>query len=97
MVPNYRTVTISAGADENVVPKIYDILKEEGYTTPHFVLDFVGFEAAEGTEFKINGNSLKVPSTEIFYSPFSSSNDFLKINSLTFNEAISNMDLWIIY
>ena len=97
MVPNYRTISISAEANENVVPKIYELLKAEGYTTPIFVLDFVGFEAAEGTSFKINNNPLKVPSTGRFYSPFRASNDFLKISSLTFDEAISNMNLWIIY
>lgn len=43
MVANYRTITLSAQAGENIVDKIYDVLKEEGYTTPHFVLDFIGF------------------------------------------------------
>lgn len=97
MIPNYRTVSVSAGANENVVPKIYEVLKAEGYTTPFFFLDFVGFEADAGTSFKINNNPLKVPSSGIFYSPFRTTGDYLKINSLTFDSAISNMDLWIIY
>lgn len=97
MVPNYRTVTISGAANENLVPKIYEQLKTEGYTTSRFVLDFVGFEADEGTSFKINGNPLKVPSTGTFYSPFNTSGDFLAISSLTFDEAVDDMDLYIIY
>lgn len=97
MIPNYRTVTVRGAANENLVPKIYEQLQSEGYTTANFVLNFVGFEASEGTSLKINGNPLKVPSTGFFYTPFHDSSDFLKINSLTFDEAINDMDLYVIY
>ena len=97
MVPNYRTVTISAGANENIVPLIYAQLKEEGYTTPVFTLDFIGFEAAEGTSFKINDNPLKVPSSERFITPYGGEKDKINIRSVTFDNAISDMDFWIIY
>lgn len=97
MIPNYRTITLTAGANVDLVPLIYKELQKEGYTTPRFTLDFVGFEADEGTSFKINGNPLKVPSSGVFYSPFRTTSDFLKIHSLTFDNGISNLNLWIIY
>lgn len=49
MIPNYRTITLTAGANVNVVPMIYKILKAEGYNTSDFLLDFVAFEADAGT------------------------------------------------
>lgn len=97
MVPNYRTVEITANQNENVVPMIYEILKAEGYRTSNFVLDFVGFEASEGTAFKINGNPLKVPSSGTFYSPYCDDKNFLPIKKLSFDEGCSGLNLWIIY
>lgn len=99
MVPNYRTITISADANVNIVPLIYKKLQEEGpiYITSNFKLDFIGFEADSGTEVKINGNTVKVPSTGKFYTPYLSSSDFISIHSVEFDEAISGMDFWIIY
>lgn len=96
MIPNYRTVTISADANQNIVPLIYNILKEEGYRTAHFTLDFIGFEATAGTSFKINGNPLKVPSTNKFYTPYGD-DSFLSIYSVTFDNAINGVDFWVIY
>ena len=97
MIPNYRTIAVSGAANENLVPKIYEKLKESGYSTSHFSLDFVGFEITPGITFKINGNPLKVPSTGIFFTPYSDSNNFLQINSLTFDIPVNNLDMWIIY
>lgn len=97
MIPNYRTVTISAGANENIIPLIYEQLKENGYNTPTFTLDFIGFEAAEGTSFKINGNPLKVPSTEKFITPYGGDGNKIIIRSVTFDSSISNMNFWIIF
>lgn len=97
MIPNYRTIQITADANENVLPQIYEELKEEGYITPRFTLDFVGFEASEGTAFKINGNPLKVPSSGTFITPYSSEGNFLSIRSLSFDEGCSGLNLWIIY
>lgn len=97
MIPNYRTITITAAANENVVPKIYEILKQEGYSTPKFILDFVGFETTAGTKFKINGNSLKVPTSGKFFTPYSSEGNFLSIHSLTFDQGCQGLDIWIIY
>lgn len=97
MIPNYRTVTISAGANENIVPLIYEELQKDKYSTPHFVLDFIGFEATAGTTFNINGNPLKVPSNGTFITPYGGDGASLAIHSVIFNNAISNMDFWIIY
>lgn len=38
MVANYRCFTITATEEENVVKKIYSILKEEGYVNEPFEL-----------------------------------------------------------
>lgn len=98
MVGNYRTMTLSAEANENLVPKIYKLLTESGnYTTPRFFLDFVGFEANAGTSFKINDNPLKVPSTGKFITPYGGESNHIVIHSLTFDQAISNMDFWVIF
>lgn len=96
MVPNYRTITLSAGANENIVPLIYKVLQKEGYQTPRFTLDFIGFEADAGTSFKINGNPLKVPSNERFITPYGE-NSFLSIHSVTFDQAFTGIDFYIIY
>lgn len=97
MIPNYRTITMTANANENLVPMIYKVLKEEGYKTPEFVLDFVAFEADAGTQFKINGNPLKVPSSGAFYTPYCGEGNFITISSLSFDEGCSSLDLHIIY
>lgn len=97
MIPNYRTVTLTADANVNVVPMIYNILKAEGYNTSNFLLDFVAFEADAGTQFKINGNSLKVPSSGKFYTPYCGDDNYISINSLSFDEGCNSLDLYIIY
>lgn len=97
MIPNYRTITISAPAEINIVPLIYKKLQEEGYSTPRFVLDFIGFEGEPGDIVYINKNLVKVPSTGNFFTPYSGSSDFISINSVTFPDAISEKDFWIIY
>lgn len=97
MVPNYRTIQVSATSGEDLIPKIYEILQTEGYITPIFTLKFVGFEMTGGTEFQLNGKNIKVPSNGIFISPYQSDNDCLLIRSLIFNQGINNMNFWIIY
>lgn len=97
MIPNYRTVTISAPANTNIVPLIYEQLKQEGYRTSIFNLDFIGFQGEAGSEVYINKNPLKVPSTGDFFTPYNGSSDFIQINSVVFPRAISDMDFWIIY
>lgn len=97
MVPSYRTITISAGANENIIPKIYEKLKEEGFQASTFTLRFIGFEASAGVKFKLNGQELKVPSNGKFISPYCGSNDYLPIHNMSFNTSFSNRDFYIIY
>lgn len=98
MIPVYRTITLSAEANEDLIPKIYKILNSERrIQTSNFVIDFVAFEAEAGTTFKINSSPLEVPSTGKFFSPYLDSSNFLKIFSLTFDKSISNMKFYIIY
>lgn len=97
MVPNYRTITISAPTETNIVPLIYEELKKTGYRTPRFVLDFIGFQADAGTIVQINGNPVKVPPNGTLYTPYFSGSDFLQIRSVVFPTALTNKDLWIIY
>lgn len=96
MAANYRCFSVSAGADENIIPIIYKELQKEGYTSPKFQLHFVGFEAAAGTEFKINKNPMKVPSNGYFISPYDGER-YLNIYSLTFDNGCSGLDIYGIY
>lgn len=97
MIPNYTTINVTASANENVLPIIYKELQKTGYHSTRFSLKFVGFMLPADTSFKINNNPLRVPSTGMFYSPFASSNDYLPISKLSFDEGLDGIDLWIIY
>ena len=97
MIPNYRTVTVTANANENVIPIIYEQLKTGGYNTPDFLLKFVGFESEAGVSFKINDNPLKVPTSGKFYTPYGGESNTMLIKTLTFDNGCSGLDLWIIY
>ena len=92
----YRCVTVNAEAGENVLDKIYKILNEEdGYFNTRFSVDFIGFEAAAGTTFKLNKIPNKVPSNGYFITPYDGSH-YMAINSLTFDNNC-NLDFYIIY
>lgn len=98
MVTVYRTITLSAEANENLIPKIYEILHREGrIQANNFMIDFVAFEAPSGTTFSINSSPLEVPSTGKFFTPYSSSSECMKIHTLTFDEGITDMKFYIIY
>ena len=97
MIPNYRTVQITASSNEEIVDKIYAVLKAEGYTTPNFVLKFVGFETTAGTVFHLNGKQAIVPLSGSFITPYQNEGDYLPVRSLKFNSTINNMNFWIIY
>ena len=86
----YRCVNVTASANEEVLKKIYEILNEEdGYFNTRFSLQFVGFQMEVGTTFKINKLPNKVPENGYFITPYDGKN-YLKINSLTFDEGCSN-------
>lgn len=97
MTPNYRCSTITAGADVNIVPMILKELEAEGYTTPRFYLDFIGFEMKKGTKFKLNGNPMTVPTNNYFISPYDSENDLMHIHSVSFDSGITGQDIYYIY
>lgn len=97
VIPNYRTITVSAEAHQNIVPLILAQLKEEGYETRRFTLDFIGFEGAEGETFKVNENPLKVPSTGYFITPYCGGDNHINIHSFSFDEAITDRDIYVIY
>lgn len=93
----YRCVTVSATNEENILDKIYKILREEdGYFNTRFQLRFIGFEVAAGTTFKLNGIPNKVPSTGKFVTPYDGEH-YMIISSLYFDRGCSNQDFWIIY
>lgn len=96
MVANYRCFTITATEEENVVKKIYSILKEEGYVNEPFELQFVGFYTNPNTRLSINGNPLKVPATGYFITPYTTER-YLRIKDLKFDNGCNALDIWCIY
>lgn len=97
MINNYRSFTVSAEPNENVVKIIYKILKEEGnYYNPFFELHYVGFYGIPGKEFTLNGKTMKMPNSGYFITPYSA-NGYLKINSLSFSDGCENMEIYCIY
>jgi hypothetical protein len=52
---------------------------------PNFYLDFIGFETTAGKTFKLNGRTLKVPTSGKFFSPYRTSTDHMKIESIEFD------------
>ena len=92
----YGCVAITAGADENIVPLIFKEMTGNIPVATKCKLQFVGFEAKEGTKIKINGVPNQVPSTGNFITPYDSVNHMI-INSLTFNEGCSELNVWFLY
>lgn len=93
----YACVPVTADANENVLKKIYEYLNTNyKYFNTKFSVRFVGFEAAEGTTFKINGIGNRVPSSGYFITPYGG-NYYMNINSLTFDEGCSGLNIYIIY
>ena len=92
----YACVKLSAGADENIVPLLF---KELTGTVPpgqQCKLQFIAFEGEADTELTINGVPNIVPSTGQFLTPYDGANHMM-IHSVTFKEAISNLNIWFIY
>lgn len=92
----YACVKLSASADENIVPLLF---KELTGTVPpgqQCKLQFIAFEGEAGTELTINGVPNIVPSTGQFLTPYDGANHMM-IHSVTFKEAISDLNIWFIY
>lgn len=92
---DYRMYTATATANEDIVKLILKELEEEGKKFPNFKIHFIGFEATVGTKFKMNGNSLKVPSTGNFITPYDGER-YWNITSFSFDEGCSNQDIYYI-
>lgn len=96
MIPNYRTFTLTATAEDDIVKLIYEELKKEGYKNPDFELRFIGFEAAAGTQIIINGNPNKVPSTKYFITPYTG-DEYMLIKTVKMPAGCAALDFHVIY
>lgn len=97
MAANYRVFNITAEANENIIDKIYEILKKEGYKNPNFKVHFIGFEAKKGTEFLFNRNQMKIPSSGYFISPYEGESSYINVNELFMINGCNNQDFYCIY
>ena len=96
MIPNYRTFTLTATAEDDIVKLIYEELKKEGYKNPDFKLRFIGFEAAAGTQIVINGSPNKVPSTKYFITPYTG-DEYMLIKTVKMPAGCIALDFHVIY
>lgn len=97
MLMSYRCVEVKIEKDVNIIDEIYKIIhKEDKYFNTRFQPHFIGFEAEEGTTFKINGMENRVPSCGYFITPYDGVN-YITINSLYFNEGMDKLKIWVIY
>ena len=92
----YGCVAVTATADENVVPLVFKAMSGNVPTGTKCKLQFVGFEADEGTAIKLNGMPNKVPSVGYFITPYDSVNH-MTINQLSFDEGCSDLNIWFIF
>ena len=94
---DYRMYTGSVPAGKNLITLIKEDLENKGYKVPNLSIDFIGFEAAAGTEFTLNDSSnvMEVPSCGKFITPFDGER-YLKIKSLVFSQAFSGNVYYII-
>lgn len=92
----YGCVSITAQADENIIPLIFKKMTGNIPVASKCKLQFIGFEAAAGTKVKVNKIPNQVPSTEKFITPYDSGNHLI-INSFSFDEGCNNLNIWFLY
>ena len=94
-VNTYGCFTITADADENIVPLIF---KEYGVEPAPSLqkIKFIGFESDEGTKIKINNVPNEVPSNGKFITPYEDGNNCMKITSFSFDEGCDDLKIWVI-
>lgn len=92
----YACATITAAANENIIPLLFKELTGNIPTTSKCKVQFIGFEAAEGTKIKINGVPNLVPSTGKFITPYDGANHLI-ISSLTFDTGCPGLNIWFLY
>lgn len=93
---NYNCVKITAEADENIVPLIFEKLTGNIPKGSKCMLKFVGFEDDVDTEFKINNAPNVVPSSGYFITPYDG-NNYLPVTQLSFNAKKENFKIWFIF
>lgn len=94
---NYRMITISAGANDDVVKMIQTNLEKKGELFLNFSLKFIGFEAPAGTQLILNNNDegITVPSNGKFITPFNG-DYYMHIRNLVFPNGFSGNIYYII-
>lgn len=93
----YACYQITADADENIIPKLFEAAYNSAPILKLTNVKFIGFEAEAGTTIKLNGLANKVPSNGKFYTPYVNEYACLKIDSLSFDEGCSDLDVWVIF
>lgn len=92
----YACVQVSAAANENVIPLLFKELTGNVPVGTKCKVKFIGFESTGGTTLKINGAPNQVPSTGKFITPYDGVN-YLTIQTLTFDEGCSDLNIWFLY
>lgn len=92
----YGCAQITAKANENVIPLLFKELTGNIPVNTKCKVKFIGFELAGGTGLKINGIPNQVPSVGIFITPYDGIN-YMTIQTLTFDEGCSDLNIWFIY
>lgn len=94
---SYACYKITAAANENVIPKIFEAYSGNVPRPEYCKVKFIGFEADEGTRIKINNLPNIVPSTERFITPFEDEHNHMEITQLSFDEGCSALNIWVIF
>lgn len=95
-VNTYGCFTITADADENIVPLIFKQFSGNVPQQQYCKLKFVGFETTAGTKIKLNGVPNQVPSNGKFITPFEGGSADMVITSLSFDSGCSGLNIWAI-
>lgn len=95
-INTYACYEITASADENIVPMLFE-QKGEKPIPSLMKVRFIGFETDAGTTVKINGVPNKVPSTGKFYTPYQNEDVCMDIYSFSFDEGCTGLDVWVIF
>lgn len=96
---NMVTVTTVDGVNvvtDSILTKIKTDFETYKINESEFFVKYVAFEVTAGTTFSINGNTLKVPSTGAFESPYGD-HIWLKIKSLIFDDDGLEINIYFIY
>lgn len=90
-----RMIKVTAAANQDIIPLIFAELENEGEKHSEYQLDYIGFEATAGTTFKINDNSMEVPSNGHFVTPYEGDR-YLRIRQFSFNAGCTAQNVFYI-